>query len=140
MKNKNMHKSRHNNMKRIQNLTKNQFNQKNHLKSRRNKKSRHQRGQKLKNNKKKRKKKKQTIYQNSPMTQITISIWKTLKFVMLSRLSKKGCMRSSKMSIGNRIWLMNGIRLLKKTNTRIQVVSILISHSRVINLRFHSIL
>jgi hypothetical protein len=57
-KSKNTLKRLHNNIKRMMNLTKNQYNQKNHLKRQKIKKSRLQHGQKLKNNKKKRKKKK----------------------------------------------------------------------------------
>lgn len=135
-----LNRRHNNNMRRTKNWTKNQYNQKSLLKSRRNKKRQHQHGQKLKDNKKKRKKKKQTNYQNLPMTQTTISTWKTLKFVMLSRLSRKGFKILSRMSIGNKIWLINGIKLLKMTSIRIQAVFILISHLRAINLRFLLIL
>jgi hypothetical protein len=63
-----------------------------------------------------------------------------LKFVKLSRLSRKEFKISSKMPIGNRIWLISGIRLPKRIRIRIQAVFILISHLRAINLRFHRIL
>ena len=60
-----------------------------------------------------------------------------MKFVKLSRLSRKEFKISSRMPIGNRIWLISGIRLPKKIRIRIQAVFILISHLKAINLRFH---
>ena len=60
-----------------------------------------------------------------------------MKFVKLSRLSRKEYKISSRMQIGNKIWLISGIRLPKKIRIRIQAVFILISHLKAINLRFH---